>query len=68
MARFEKNKAAIEMRNRLQDEGRMPTREEQTVMAGYTGWGSFGQELFQGSWAKPAPKSAGIILFKNKIV
>ena len=57
VARFEKNKAAIEMRNRLQDEGRMPTREEQTVLAGYTGWGSFGQELFQGSWAKPAPKS-----------
>ncbi len=57
VARFEKNKAAIEMRNRLQDEGRMPTREEQTVLAGYTGWGSFGQELFQGSCAKPAPKS-----------
>ena len=57
VARFEKNKAAIELRNRLIDEGRMPTREEQTVLAGYTGWGSFGQELFQGSWTNPAPKA-----------
>lgn len=56
VARFDKNRAAIELRNRLQDEGRTPTREEQQVLAGYTGWGSFGQELFQGSWNKPAPK------------
>jgi N12 class adenine-specific DNA methylase/uncharacterized membrane-anchored protein YhcB (DUF1043 family) len=26
------------------------------VLAGYTGWGSFGQELFQGSWRYPHPK------------
>lgn len=56
VARFEKNRAAIELRNRLIDEARKPTREEQEVLAGYTGWGSFGQELFKGSWAKPAPK------------
>ncbi len=56
VARFEKNKAAIELRNRLIDEGRKPTREEQEVLAGYTGWGSFGQELFQGNWRKGAPK------------
>jgi len=56
VARFEKNKAAIELRNTLIEAGRAPTREEQEVLAGYTGWGSFGQELFQGNWAKPAPK------------
>lgn len=56
VARFEKNKAAIDLRNRLVDAGRSPTREEQEVLAGYTGWGSFGQELFQGTWDRPAPK------------
>ena len=25
-------------------------------MAGYIGWGSFGQELFQGTWERPRPK------------
>lgn len=29
---------------------------ELDTLAGYTGWGSFGQELFQGSWDRPAPK------------
>ncbi len=57
VARFDKNRAAIELYNELRAEGRPATREEQEVLAGYTGWGSFGQELFQGSWARPAPKS-----------
>lgn len=57
VARFDKNRAAIELRNALLDEGRKPTREEQEVLAGYTGWGSFGQELFQGTWANPKPKA-----------
>ncbi|EHK57736.1 PLxRFG domain-containing protein [Allomesorhizobium alhagi] len=57
VARFEKNRAAIDMRNTLIDDGRKPTREEQEVLAGYTGWGSFGQELFQGTWERPAPKA-----------
>lgn len=57
VARFEKNKTAIELRNRLVEEGRKPTPEEQATLAGYTGWGSFGQDLFQGTWEKPAPKA-----------
>lgn len=57
VARFDKNRAAIDLYNDLRAEGRPATREEQETLAGYTGWGSFGQELFQGSWAHPAPKS-----------
>lgn len=56
VARFNKNKAAIELRNQLIESGRKPTPEEQEILAGYTGWGSFGQDLFQGTWARPAPK------------
>lgn len=56
VARFNKNKAAIELFIALRDEGRRPTRDEQEVLAGYTGWGSFGQELFQGNWSYPQPK------------
>ena len=56
IARFNKNKAAIELYNQLRDEGRLPTKEEQAVLAGYTGWGSFGQELFQGTWGMKRPK------------
>ena len=54
--RFNKNKAAIEKYIELRDSGRPPTKEEQDILAGYTGWGSFGQELFQGSWNYPRPK------------
>jgi N12 class adenine-specific DNA methylase len=57
VARFEKNKAAIELANTLREEGRQATREEQTILAGYTGWGSFGQDLFQGTWSTPRPKA-----------
>lgn len=57
VARFEKNRRAIELANTLRDEGRRATREEQEVLAGYTGWGSFGQDLFQGTWAQPRPKA-----------
>jgi N12 class adenine-specific DNA methylase len=57
VARFDKNRAALELRNQLLDAGRAPTREEQEIIAGYTGWGSFGQDLFQGSWQRPAPKA-----------
>jgi len=56
VARFDKNKAAITLRNTLIEAGRAPTREEQEILAGYTGWGSFGQELFKGTWTRPAPK------------
>ena len=50
-ARFAKNKAAIEAYQRVSDEGREPTPEEMDAMASYIGWGSFGQELFQGTFA-----------------
>ena len=56
MARFEKNRQAIDLLNTLRDDGRQATREEQMVLAGYTGWGSFGQDLFQGTWAAGRPK------------
>jgi N12 class adenine-specific DNA methylase len=58
VARFNKNKASIELFNDLRDEGRGPTKEEQEILAGYTGWGSFGQELFQGTWSNGRPKEA----------
>ena len=56
VARFEKNQAAIELLNKIREESRSATAEEQRTLAGYTGWGSYGQELFQGTWEKPMPK------------
>lgn len=54
--RFSRNKAAIEAIKSIMDEGREATAEEKDAMAAYTGWGSFGQELFNGSWANTKPK------------
>lgn len=54
--RFAKNRAAIEAWQSITSEGRTPTPEELDDMAAYTGWGSFGQELFQGSWDHARPK------------
>lgn len=51
--RFEKNKAALELLEELTNEGRQATPEEQITLASYTGWGSFGQDLFQGTWNTP---------------
>lgn len=51
--RFARNKKAIETYETLIEENREPTEEERDALAGYIGWGSFGQELFQGSWDKP---------------
>lgn len=56
VARFNKNREAIALYQSLKEEGRAPSREEQAVLAGFTGWGSFGQELFQGNWETPRPK------------
>jgi N12 class adenine-specific DNA methylase len=56
VARFNRNTDAIELLAALREAGRQATREEQAVLSGYTGWGSFGQELFQGFWTKPMPK------------
>ena len=55
--RFDRNMDAIKLFNALRDEGRPATKAEQRTLAGYTGWGSFGQELFQGTWDRPAPKA-----------
>ena len=54
--RFKKNQAAIERFNDIRDTGRSITEDDQRVIAAYTGWGSFGQELFQGTWKNPKPK------------
>ncbi|WP_422932569.1 PLxRFG domain-containing protein [Sphingobium cupriresistens] len=56
VARFDRNRQAIETYHRIRDEGRQATPEEQRILAGYTGWGSFGQELFQGTWDRAMPK------------
>lgn len=58
VARFDRNRQAIETYNAIRDEGRAATADEQRVLAGYTGWGSFGQELFQGTWDRPMPKES----------
>lgn len=57
VARFDKNIAALDLFTEIREQGRPATREEQEVLAGYTGWGSFGQDLFQGTWAAPRPKA-----------
>ncbi len=54
--RFARNKAAIEAFQNVSAEGRAPTAEERDTIARFIGWGSFGQDLFNGSWANPAPK------------
>lgn len=54
--RFDKNKRALELLEELNAEGRQATAEEQVVLASYTGWGSFGQDLFQGTWNTPVFK------------
>lgn len=58
--RFARNRAALEAFMDITAEGREPTSAEIDAMAGYTGWGSYGQELFQGNWANPRPKEAWV--------
>lgn len=55
-ARFAKNQEAIDTYHTLIAAKRDPTSEELDKLAAYTGWGSFGQELFNGTWDRPAPK------------
>lgn len=63
--RFDKNKAALELLEELTNEGRQATTEEQAILAGYTGWGSFGQDLFQGTWDKPVFKDESVWKERN---
>ena len=58
--RFNRNREALELMQKLEQEARQATPAEQKVLAGYIGWGSFGQELFQGSWDNPKYKDDGI--------
>lgn len=51
--RFARNKKAIETLTSITEENKQPTEEERNALAAYIGWGSFGQELFQGSWEHP---------------
>jgi len=55
-AKFERNRRAIEIVRDLEESVRPPTAEELDILAGYTGWGAFGQELFKGTWDRPRPK------------
>ncbi|WAU72378.1 PLxRFG domain-containing protein [Acinetobacter sp. TR11] len=63
--RFDKNKAALELLEELTSEGRQATTEEQAILAGYTGWGSFGQDLFQGTWDNPVFKDESVWKERN---
>ncbi len=55
--KFRRNQRAIELAQQIPLQNREPTTEELDILASYTGWGAFGQELFQGSWEHPKPKS-----------
>jgi N12 class adenine-specific DNA methylase len=55
-ARFNRNRRAIEAFQAITEEGREPTAEELETMAGFTGWGSFGQDLFQGTFERQPPR------------
>jgi N12 class adenine-specific DNA methylase len=55
-SRFERNRKALEVLDTLRLEQRVPTPAELDDIAAWTGWGSFGQSLFQGSWEHPAVK------------
>jgi len=53
--RFAKNRKSIETYQDLTAANRQPSAVELDTLASYIGWGSFGQELFQGSWDNPSP-------------
>jgi N12 class adenine-specific DNA methylase len=50
--RFARNRAALEALEAIEQDQRDPTPEELEAMAGYIGWGSFGQDLFQGTFER----------------
>ena len=54
--RFKRNQAALELVDDLRLSQREPTTEELNTLSGYTGWGAFGQELFQGTWDRAIVK------------
>jgi N12 class adenine-specific DNA methylase len=54
--RFARNRAALDALAAIEDEQRDPSPDELKTMAGYIGWGSFGQDLFQGTFERPRPR------------
>ena len=54
--KFKRNRLAIETYQTVLSENRQPTEAERDAIASYIGWGSFGQELFNGDWARKRPK------------
>ena len=54
--RFARNRAALEALAAIEEEQRAPTQAELEAMAGYIGWGSFGQDLFQGTFERQPPR------------
>lgn len=55
-AKFARNQKAIALVRDIEEGNRQPTAEEMDTLAGYVGWGAFGQELFNGTWDNPKPK------------
>lgn len=54
--RFARNRVAIESLRNIEEDQRDPTPTELQSLAGYIGWGSFGQDLFQGSFEQQPPR------------
>ena len=54
--RFRRNQLALQTYDEVLSSGREPTPADLDALASYTGWGSFGQELFQGSYDNPQIK------------
>ncbi len=55
--RFARNREAVEALHAIEEEQRDPTPAELQSLAGYIGWGSFGQDLFQGTFEHQPPRS-----------
>lgn len=49
-ARYKANINAIDLYKKLSEEGRTPTKEEQKVLASYSGWGGLGQYFNVGAY------------------
>ena len=52
VTKFDRNIAAIQVLQEVQRSNVPPTQEQLDILAGYTGWGQFGQELFKGTYAE----------------
>ena len=50
VTKFDRNIAAIQVLQEVQRSNVPPTQEQLDTLAGYTGWGQFGEELFKGTY------------------